>query len=55
MPLSEVTVTAWRDRDGTDSVYEVTTSETGTFSVSVPTLSGSVTLEAKPRDDYTPI
>ena len=31
----------------------MTTSETGTFSVFVPTLSGSVNLEAKPRDDYT--
>ncbi len=50
-PLSEVTVTAY-DRDG-DELDEVTTSETGTFSVFVPTLSGSVNLDAKPRDDYT--
>ena len=51
MPLAEVTVTA-TDRDGEE--YEVTTTETGTFSVFVPYLSGVVTLDAKPRDDYDP-
>ena len=53
-PLSEVTVTAWDDAAMTDSLYAVTTTETGTFSVFVPTLSGSVWLDAKPRDDYSP-
>ena len=53
MPRSEVTVTAWSDRGMTDSLYAVTTTETGTFKVLVPTLSGAVYLDAKPRDDFT--
>ena len=32
----------------------MTTTETGTFSVKVPTLSGTVYLGAEPRDDYDP-
>ncbi|MDE2885699.1 MAG: hypothetical protein OXO53_11495, partial [Chloroflexota bacterium] len=54
MPRAEVTVTAYRDADKTDSLYAVTTTETGTFSVFVPTLSGTVYLDAQPRDDYGP-
>ena len=55
MPRSEVTVTAWGDRAmTTDSLYAVTTTETGTFKVFVPTLSGTVYLDAKPQDDYDP-
>ncbi|MCY4645702.1 MAG: carboxypeptidase regulatory-like domain-containing protein, partial [Gammaproteobacteria bacterium] len=48
MPRSEVTVTA-RDQLGA-KLDEVTTTETGTFSVFVPTLSGTVFLTAEPRE-----
>ena len=57
MPRAEVTVTAWShatSRTRADSLYAVTTTETGTFSVFVPTLSGTVYLSAAPQDDYTP-
>ena len=54
MPRAEVTVTAYGDAARSDKLYEVTTTETGTFSVFVPTLSGSVYLDAKPQDDYGP-
>ena len=54
-PRAEVTVTAWGDAAMTaDSLYAVTTTETGTFSVFVPTLSGTVYLNAMPQDDFTP-
>ena len=52
MPLAEVTVTA-RNQAGA-KLDDATTTETGTFSVFVPTLSGTVFLEAAPRDDYDP-
>jgi hypothetical protein len=52
-PMSDVTVTAWSDAETSDSVYAVTTTTTGTFSVFVPTLSGTVWLDAKPRSGYT--
>ena len=54
MPRAEVTVTAWGNSNFSDSLYAVTTTETGTFSVFVPTLSGTVYLTAMPQDDYTP-
>ena len=54
MPRAEVTVTAYGDAAMTDSLYAVTTTETGTFSVFVPTLSGTVYLGAAPRDRYDP-
>ena len=54
MPRAEVTVTAWGAPNFTDSLFAVTTTETGTFSVFVPTLSGTVYLDAQPQDDYTP-
>ena len=53
MPRAEVTVTAYNSNTGA-KLDDVTTTETGTFSVFVPTLSGSVRLEAEPRDDYDP-
>ena len=53
-PMSDVTVTAYADAGMTDSVSAVTTTATGTFSVFVPTLSGTVWLGAKPRSNYTP-
>ncbi len=53
MPHAEVTVTAsWTAP--TSGSTKVTTTETGTFSLKVPTLSGTVTLSAAPRDDYDP-
>ena len=54
MPRAEVTVRAYADMAKTDTLYAVTTTETGTFSVFVPTLSGTVYLDANPQDDYTP-
>ena len=52
-PHAEVTVTAsWTAP--TSGSTKVTTTETGTFSLKVPTLSGQVTLSAAPRDDYDP-
>ena len=54
MPRAEVTVTAYANSDMTGKLDDVTTTETGTFSVFVPTLSGTVYLGAEPRDDYDP-
>ena len=54
MPRAEVTVTAYANSDFTGKLDDVTTTETGTFSVFVPTLSGTVYLKAEPRDDYDP-
>jgi len=56
MPLAEVTVKAYSDAAMTTAIAgaSVTTTETGTFSVKVPTLSGTVYLGAMPRDDYDP-
>ena len=56
MPRAEVTVTAYSDAGRTTAIRgaSVTTTETGTFSVKVPTLSGTVYLGAAPRDDYDP-
>ena len=56
MPLAEVTVTAYSNAAMTTAIAgaKVTTTETGTFSVKVPTLSGTVYLGAAPRDDYDP-
>ena len=50
MPRSEVTVRAYADMDRTDTLDAVTTTETGTFSVFVPTLSGTVYLDAQARE-----
>ena len=48
-PQAEVTVTAsWSSP--TSGSTKVTTTETGTFSLKVPTLSGTVTLSAAPRE-----
>ncbi len=47
--MSDVTVTAYGDPAMTDELDDVTTTETGTFSLFVPTLSGTVYLDAKPR------
>ncbi len=49
--MSDVTVTAYDDpaMEDEDSLFAVTTTETGTFSVHVPTLSGTVYLKAEPR------
>ena len=54
MPRAEVTVTAYSNSDMTGKLDEVTTTETGTFSVFVPTLSGTVYLDAQPRTDFGP-
>ncbi|MXY16865.1 MAG: hypothetical protein F4Y57_07675 [Acidobacteria bacterium] len=54
MPRAEVTVTAYANADMTGKLDDVTTTSTGTFSVFVPTLSGTVYLGAEPRDDYDP-
>ena len=54
MPLAEVTVTAYSDANMTTKLDDVTTTETGTFSVHVPTLSGTVYLGAAPRSDFDP-
>ena len=56
MPRAEVTVTAYSDMVGGTAIAgaSVTTTETGTFSVKVPTLSGTVYLGAEPRDEYDP-
>ena len=56
-PMSDVTVTAWNHataRERANRIASVTTSATGTFSVPVNTLSGSVWVTAEPRSDYTP-
>ena len=47
--MSDVTVTAYGDPDFSSKLDSVTTTETGTFSVHVPTLSGTVYLKAEPR------
>ena len=52
MPRAEVTVTATNQAG--EELDEVTTTETGTFSLFVDPLSGTVTLDAMPQDDYTP-
>ena len=52
MPRAEVTVTA-TNRAG-DELDDVTTTETGTFSLFVDPLIGTVFLTAEPQDDYTP-
>ena len=52
-PMADVRVTAWdhaTSRTSADSIHAVVTTGTGTFSVQVPTLSGTVWLDAKPRD-----
>ena len=56
MPRAEVTVKAYSDAAMTSAIAgaSVTTTETGTFSVKVPTLSGTVYLGAEPRDEYDP-
>ena len=48
--MSDVTVTAYSDLDMMVELDDVTTTETGTFSVFVPTLSGTVYLKAEPRE-----
>ena len=53
-PSAEVEVIAYRNADHTSAIDSVVTTETGTFSIHVPTLSGTVYLAAKPQDDYTP-
>ena len=54
MPRAEVTVRAYSNSDFTGELDEVITTETGTFSLFVPTLSGTVYLQAVPQDDYDP-
>ena len=54
MPKAEVTVTAYSDAAMTTKLDDVTTTETGTFSLFVDPLSGTVYLGAAPQDDYTP-
>ena len=49
MAGSEVTVRAYGDAAKSDTLDVDNTSETGTFSVKVPTLSGTVWLDASPR------
>ena len=49
MAGSEVTVRAYGDAAKSDTLDVDDTSETGTFSVKVPTLSGTVWLDASPR------
>ena len=53
-PMSDVTVRAYADQAKADTIASATTSGTGTFSLFVPTLSGTVWLDANPRNDYTP-
>ena len=48
--MSDVTVTAYSDAARTVELDDVTTTETGQFSVFVPTLSGTVYLKAEPRE-----
>ena len=54
MPRAEVTVTAYDAATGGTKLDDVTTTETGTFSLHVPTLSGTVYLRAAPQSDYDP-
>ncbi len=54
MPRAEVTVTAYDAATGGTKLDDVTTTETGTFSLKVPTLSGTVYLRAAPQSDYDP-
>ena len=54
MPKAEVTVTAYSDAAMTTKLDDVTTTGTGTFSLFVDPLSGTVYLGAAPQDDYTP-
>ena len=53
-PRAEVTVRAYDAATGGKELDEVITTETGTFSLHVPTLSGTVYLRAVPQDDYDP-
>ena len=50
MPLAEATVTAYANPDFTGKLDDVTTTETGTFSLFVDPLSGTVYLKAEPRE-----
>ena len=50
MPLAEATVTAYANSDFTGKLDDVTTTETGTFSLFVDPLSGTVYLKAEPRE-----
>lgn len=50
MPLAEATVTAYANSDFTGKLDDVTTTETGTFSLFVDPLSGTVYLQAEPRE-----
>ena len=52
MPRAEVTVTATNQAG--EELDDVTTTATGTFSLFVDPLSGTVFLTAEPQDDYTP-
>ena len=54
MPRAEVTVRAYDAATGGKKLDEVITTETGTFSLHVPTLSGTVYLRAVPQDEYDP-
>ena len=58
MPMKDIKVTAYSDADMTKAVDHMVTTETGTFSVFVPTLSGTVWLEARPlrlsKGEYGP-
>ena len=53
-PSAEVEVVAYSDAAMTAGIDSVVTTETGTFSVHVPTLSGTVYLKAKPQDNFGP-
>ena len=48
--MRDAVVRAYGDAARTDTLDSVTTSETGTFSLDVPTLSGTVWLDANPVD-----
>ena len=48
--MRDAVVRAYRDAARTDTLDSVTTTETGTFSLDVPTLSGTVWLDANPVD-----
>ena len=53
-PRAQVTVRAFDAATGGKELDEVVTTETGTFSLHVPTLSGTVYLRAVPQDEYDP-
>ena len=50
--MSNAVVRAYGDAAKTDTLDSYRTSETGTFSLNVPTLSGTVWLDANPWSDY---